>query len=147
MRRLVLGASLVLFGVLSACGEDRPVPTQPSQQPNVTVPPAAAPSGQATLSSCRVEGPASVPPGESARFRATARYSDGSSRDVTNEVTWSSEDASILTVTAGGTATARNIGEAELRATLGATAPTGNVFTGQTQARARSTERSPSTTT
>jgi hypothetical protein len=67
-----------------------------------------------------LEGPESVAPGTSAQFRAVASYSDGSKRDVTSEVTWSSEDESILSVIAGGTATARAIGDVELRASVSA---------------------------
>jgi hypothetical protein len=65
-----------------------------------------------------VDGPGSLPPGDNAKYTATARWSDGSSRDVTNEATWSTSDESVLTVTAG-TVAARTSGEAEVRAGFG----------------------------
>jgi hypothetical protein len=71
------------------------------------------------LSGCRVDGPDSIPPGESAQYRAIARYSDGSSRDVTNEVPWSSTDDSIVSVTAQGLATGRAVGDLDVQATFG----------------------------
>jgi hypothetical protein len=115
MRRASLGVLLVLIGVMAACGDDPQSPTQPSPRPN-TAPPGPTPPSQATVTSCRLEGPASVPPGESAQFTATARYSDGSSRNVTDEVPWSSADESVLFVTDTGTAVARAVGDVELRA-------------------------------
>jgi hypothetical protein len=51
-------------------------------------------------------------PGESAQFSATARFSDGSTRDVTNEVVWISSGEAVLSVAASGVGTAHTIGEA-----------------------------------
>lgn len=118
MRRAMSGLPLVLIGLLAACGEERPLPTQPSAQTNTVPPPAPTPSGQAVLSGCRVEGTDSIPPGESAQYRAIAGYSDGSSRDVTSEVPWSSSDDAVLLVTEQGLATGRAIGDVDVQATF-----------------------------
>ena len=120
MRRASLGVSLVLIGLLAACGDDPQSPTQPSPRPN-TAPPGPTPPAQLSITSCRLEGPDSIQPGQSAQFTAIARYSDGSSRDVTTEVPWSSADQSVLLVTDTGIAVARGIGDVELQATVSAT--------------------------
>ena len=54
-------------------------------------------------------------PGESARFSATAEFSDGSTRDITNDVAWISSDDAVLSVPSGGLGTAHAVGEAEVR--------------------------------
>jgi Carboxypeptidase regulatory-like domain/Bacterial Ig-like domain (group 2) len=42
-----------------------------------------------------------IPPGQTARLIATARYSDGSTKDVTSQATWTSTDARVATVSSG----------------------------------------------
>jgi uncharacterized protein YjdB len=56
--------------------------------------------------------------GETAQFTATAVYSDGLERDVTGEVTWSSEDPNIASVSADGLVTAVAPGTIHISATL-----------------------------
>jgi hypothetical protein len=111
-----VGALLVLIGLVAAGAcDDRVPPTRPS--PNTTTPvPPAPPGPSKVLTSLRLDGPASVPPGESAKYTATARWSDGSSRDVTSEAEWSSTDESVLLVTAPGTIAARSNGDASVQA-------------------------------
>jgi hypothetical protein len=65
-----------------------------------------------------VDGPGQVPPGETGHYSATARYSDGSRRDVTSEAQWSTSDESVLSVTGVSTIVARARGEAVVRARL-----------------------------
>jgi hypothetical protein len=110
-RGLALTGLCVLGSVLSACGSQAP-PAAPS------VAPAATTSSKLALTSLRVDGPATLPPGESAQYTATATYTDGSSRDVTGEVRWSSTNDAIVTVTGTGMSTARANGEASVTATL-----------------------------
>ena len=93
------GAAIIAIVLLAACGGS-PKTTQPSQTPA-----AATPSGAATLVDLRVDGPASVPPGGSAQYTATATYSDGSSRNVTTDAKWTSTNDSVLSVTATGAMT------------------------------------------
>jgi Big-like domain-containing protein len=42
-----------------------------------------------------------IPPGQTAQLIATARYSDGSTKDVTSQATWTSSQGNVATVSAG----------------------------------------------
>lgn len=93
--------------ILTGCGSG----AAPSPTPTPT------PSSSAIkVTDLRVDGPASLPPGEAAQFTATAKFADGSTRDVTAEATWTSADESVIAVTAAGHATARSTGTAEVQA-------------------------------
>jgi uncharacterized protein YjdB len=50
---------------------------------------------------------ASLPEGETQHFTASGSYSDGTTRDLTGSVTWTSSDTSIATVDGAGLATGR----------------------------------------
>jgi len=78
-----------------------------------------APAGKATLTSISV-APASarIKVGEAIQYRATATYSDGSTKPVTTEVTWSSSDSAVATISAQGLARAKATGKATITATL-----------------------------
>jgi hypothetical protein len=106
------GAAIIAIVLLAACGGS-PTTTQPSQAAPT------APPGKATLVDLRVDGQASVPPGESAQYTATATYSDRSSRDVTADAKWTSTNDSVLSVTATGAMTTHVVGLADVIATLG----------------------------
>src|SRR5438552_3514501 len=54
------------------------------------------------------------------QYTATANLSDGSTRDVTSSVTWSSIGGKVATVKSGGLVTAKNTGSTIIMATLGA---------------------------
>jgi hypothetical protein len=70
-------SSYVLLMMLAwACDGGNGSPTSPS-------------TSQVTLLGIKVNGPASVPPGDTAHYTATAQYSDGSSKDVTAAALWS----------------------------------------------------------
>jgi Carboxypeptidase regulatory-like domain/Bacterial Ig-like domain (group 2) len=106
MRAIAVGLSLatvlVSAGLFAACDNDRG-PTGPSSQP---------PSGStATINRLEISGPGSVPPGESVQFRAMASMSDGSTRDVSQEVQWFSSSRTVLSVSSTGLATGANRGE------------------------------------
>jgi hypothetical protein len=106
---LGLWTAMVLAGLLVACdGRDR-TPSAPSPSP----PPAPA---TPVMTGLEVSGPGSVPPGGTAQFTATARQSDGSTRDVTGQATWRTNRSSVLTVASTGVATARDRGDATLTA-------------------------------
>jgi hypothetical protein len=82
-----------------------------------------------TIVDLTVTGPNTVPPGESAQFTATARYSDSSSRNVTNEVVWRTGTESVLSISSAGVATGRDRGESSVQASLGGrTATMGDVI-------------------
>jgi hypothetical protein len=104
---LGLATVLVSAGLFAACDNDR-APTGPSSPP--------PPGSTATINRIEITGPSSVPPGESVQFRATGFSSDGSSRDVSQEVQWFSSNRSVLTVSSTGLATGANRGESVLTA-------------------------------
>ena len=106
------GAVTLAVAFVAACGGSTTT-TQPSPPT-----PAASPTG-ATLTDLRVDGPASVPPGGSAQYTATATYSDGSSRNVTADAKWTSTNDSVLSVTPAGGMTTHVTGFADVVATLG----------------------------
>jgi uncharacterized protein YjdB len=75
----------------------------------------------ATLSSIAVTPlTASVPNGLTQRFVAMGAYSDGTSRDISNTVTWSSGAIAVATVVSPGIATGGSVGTATITATSGA---------------------------
>lgn len=57
--------------------------------------------------------------GATQQFTATGSYSDGSKKNITASVSWSSSNASVATVSAGGLATAVVAGSAGVTATSG----------------------------
>jgi hypothetical protein len=56
--------------------------------------------------------------GWTAQFKAVGTYEDGTTQDLTDEVTWSSADTEVATVDSNGLATAITIGETTIEATL-----------------------------
>lgn len=113
MRSRLLLASVAAIAV--ACGPSAPTPI-PSPTPNVTV---------STLS---VTGPATLAPGATAQFSASARMSDGSTQDYTTKVTWRSANVSMLTITSVGQATGQANGETQVQAILPVLRATANVI-------------------
>jgi len=82
-----------------------------------------------TLKSIRVNpGAATVIVGKMQNFTATGTYSDGSTKDITSSVTWSSAAANIVSITTGGVATAVPNGVAQGGSqTVSVTAKSGSV--------------------
>ena len=61
----------------------------------------------------------SVPKGETQQFTATGTYSDSSTQNITNQVTWASATTSVGTITSAGLATAVATGTSNISVTLG----------------------------
>ena len=61
----------------------------------------------------------SIPRGASQQFTATGTYTDGSTANITNSVTWSSSNSTVANVTAAGSATGASSGTATITAVLG----------------------------
>ncbi|HYB21062.1 MAG TPA: Ig-like domain-containing protein, partial [Thermodesulfobacteriota bacterium] len=61
----------------------------------------------------------SMPPGATQQLSATGVYSEGKINDITAQVTWSSSNPSVVTVSESGLATAVAAGAATITATLG----------------------------
>ena len=114
-------AALILAGLLVACDDNPPTaPTPPPQPPVPQAPPSPA------LTRLEVAGPASVPPGETAQYTATASFADGSTRDVTAQSTWRIQpsccptpSSMVLSIFPAGLATGHDRGEAAVFASFG----------------------------
>jgi hypothetical protein len=52
------------------------------------------------------------------QFTATGTYSDGSSKDITSQITWGSSDITVATISSTGLATGRRGGQVNITATL-----------------------------
>ena len=52
------------------------------------------------------------------QFTATGTYSDGSSKDITSQITWGSSDIAVATISSKGLATGRRGGQVNITATL-----------------------------
>ncbi len=61
----------------------------------------------------------SIPLGFPQQFTATGKFSNGTSQDITTQVTWNSSNTSVLTVNGGGLATPVSLGTATITASLG----------------------------
>ncbi len=59
---------------------------------------------------------AAVPLGLEVNYSATGIFSDGSSEDLTSEVSWSSSDQAVATIAAGGVASTLSVGTTEITA-------------------------------
>ena len=74
-------------------------------------------AGERSLASIRIEpAEALLAPGDEVAFQVTARYSDGSSRDVTRWARFTSTDATVASVSGDGLATALGHGSGAITA-------------------------------
>jgi hypothetical protein len=105
-------ATLVVTGVPEPTVTPTPVIT-PSPAPSPSPSPTPTPSSpiEVTVESETIEV------GEAVQFTATITYPDGSTADVTGEVTWTSSDTGVATVDAG-LATGEGEGTAQITATI-----------------------------
>ena len=116
-RGLLCSIGLLAVGLL-ACDKRRP------GSPVAPLPPSASP----IVTRIEIGGPASVPPGDAVQLSATARLTDGSSRDVTTEARWNSANRTVLSVSPEGRATGHETGEAMVSANLGSATGTREVI-------------------
>lgn len=63
---------------------------------------------------------AAIPLGVLQGYTATGTFSDGTTQDITNSVTWNSSAPSVASITTSGLATGTNLGNAVISATSGA---------------------------
>ena len=104
---------LILAALLAAC--DKP-PIQPIQPTPPAQPGGGQPQGR--LSTLEIAVPLTIAIGESVQLTSRGRYADGSSRDVTSQVTWTPGHPDVLSVSSTGRATGQASGEANISATL-----------------------------
>jgi len=112
MGRSVLSTAIAL-GLAIALACDR-APSSPS--------PSSVGSGT-TMTGLTIGGPSRIAPGAAASFKATATYSDGTTKDVTAEAAWTPTavgPAISVYFTGPGMAVGANRGEGEVAARLGA---------------------------
>ena len=102
-RTRYLAATLSLGLVLASCDDSPTRPSPPSQPPTA---PALA------LVTTELVGPSRIAPGESQQLTLNARWSDGTTTDVTSQTTWQTNSSRTLTVTASGVLTGVANGEA-----------------------------------
>jgi|GEM_PF-133129 len=87
---------------------------------------------------------ASIPAGATQAFTATAQYADGTTQDVTADVTWTSSDAEVATI-AGGTATGVAVGTATITAAHAASGLSGTAELTVTEAEITELQITPAT--
>jgi len=106
---VIRSLAIAFAAVLIACGDS---PTSP--------PPAGGGQSTPSLAVSRIEiaGPNDMAPNSTQQFRATAYYSDASSRDVTNEAVWFSSQFGIVTVTQGLATSGPTLGQTNIRASV-----------------------------
>src|SRR5207247_5566729 len=103
------------ISLLSSCGGGGSSSPTSGSGPNVPPPPTAS------LTLLQVTpGNASVAASSTQQFSATGKYSDGSSKDLTSSVLWSSSDTSVASVNNGGLATGVVVGVVTVTAQFGA---------------------------
>jgi len=108
MKPAYVAAISVLMAV--ACGSDKEFVQTP-----YTGPTDPTKTTTASVLSVTFQGPApTIGPGETAQMRAVAQLSDGSTRDVTAEATWTSSQVQIATVS-GGLLTGQALGRVQIR--------------------------------
>src|SRR6516162_5084372 len=100
-------AVFLCLSFLSACGGG-------------TLGPGFGKSPSVTLQSIQISpSAASISLGQNQQFTATGHYSDGSSKDITDSVTWASSNTGVATISGSGLATSHATGSATITASSG----------------------------
>lgn len=95
-----------ILGLVSACGEDGPVPpTSPQTPPGPPAAPILQPTSLTLSGSVAFQAP-----GETSQLTATAAYADGTTKDVTREAQWTTSSQLIASISTDGVLTARGLG-------------------------------------
>jgi hypothetical protein len=109
MRKAAVCLTVCILFALTACGGSGGATGTGNSGPTLTSIQATGFSGSAVA-------------GQSQQLTATGKYSDGSSRDVTSTATWSTSDASVASVAAGGMLSAKASGQCSVSAKIGSIA-------------------------
>jgi YD repeat-containing protein len=92
---------------------------------NETSRPATVTVTPAELVTLDITPPApSIPKGQSQTFTATGTYTDASSKDLTDQATWSSDTPTVASITSPGIATSHAEGQTTITTTMGAISDT-----------------------
>lgn len=100
MRIRSLCVMLLAGLVVAGCDSDCPTPTSPT-----------SPNPGLTAASLTISGPSELQVGQTAQLTATARFSDGSSQNVTSATTWVTNDVNVCTINAAGVVTSVSAGQ------------------------------------
>ena len=106
---VIRSLAVVFAAILAACGDS---PTSPPPAGGGQPPPSPA------ISRIEIAGPNDMAPNSTQQFRATAYYSDASSRDVTNDALWLSTPLGIVTVARGLATSGPTLGHTNIRASI-----------------------------
>ena len=110
MRKVLLAALIAAFASLTGCAGGGSSSNNSS----------GSSSGGAAISSIQVTPPSmSVGSGATQQFKATAQMSDGSTKDVSSSVQWTSSDSAIASISANGLATGSGSGTVTITAISG----------------------------
>jgi len=117
MKPLRVPIVLVCLSLFVGCGAGSlgPGVGGPSSGPS----PGPSPSPRSLVSIAITPANAALLLGALQHFTATGTYSDHSSEDITESVTWSSSDISVASIAGGGLATALTLGSVTISATSG----------------------------
>jgi hypothetical protein len=99
--------ALSLSLALTGCSGSKALPTAPTPGTG---------GGERTLSSVQLTGSNAVNVGASSQLSASARWSDGTSEDVTSRATWQSPNTSVATVSTAGLLTGVAAGSVDVSA-------------------------------
>jgi PKD repeat protein len=103
-----------------AYGSSSVFPTQTWNAANYWVDVVFSPASAPTLSSIAVTpASATIPVGGTQQFTATGTYSNGTTQNLTGQVTWTSASTAVASINAAGLATGLGAGQAAISATLG----------------------------
>ena len=126
-RKVLLAIIIVIFVCLiascnpQATNEQTTSPTLPPSSPATeTVSPSSPSSSIASLLSITItpESLQPLPVGSVQDFKATGKYSDSSTKDITSQVTWASSDMSVASMYPYGGAFGKSGGTTRITATL-----------------------------
>lgn len=82
---------------------------------------------QAALSSISISGGNSLAAGASEQLTAQGKYTDGSTQNLTSQVTWQSSDATVASVNSAGSLTSSKAGSVTITASMNSVTATTNV--------------------
>lgn len=118
---VVLVSLALLIGCGGGGGGTPSVAFVPTPTPTPTPSPSPTPTpAPATLTGLQVSpATVSIAPGATEQFSALGTFSDGSSKDMTGSVQWSSSDSDCVSITSGGMASGVTSGSVTITATSG----------------------------
>jgi uncharacterized protein YjdB len=125
---LIVGLLVALTAFTGACSSASTSTSTIKQISTTTTPTTPAP----LLTSIAIANtsPFNLAVGSKQQFTATGTYEDGSKQDVTFQVTWSSSDPNIATISSIGSVAAVSVGNTDITASLsGIASPPVNVVT------------------